>query len=301
MDPATIIGHQERLAGLAKALQSGRLNHAYLFVGPAGVGKTTVATAFAQAMLCSKGTLPACGECRSCTLFNAGNHPDFRRVGLDGTNIKMDLIRELQRDVGFHPLLSARKVFLLSPMEMMTEVAANGLLKTLEEPPPSVHFLGVAVDESALLSTIRSRMSPVWLAPVAPGEIVRGLRDRGVDEAAALKMADRSRGLPGAAISMLQEEVAESHDWGRVLQDKDIRTLLGKTSEAEKLTRADVEIWLEEMTVYYRNRLRGVQLIDDLQSIQNCLTAVRVARERLAANVNARLLLEALFLRLCGE
>ncbi|HEX2953923.1 MAG TPA: AAA family ATPase [Bacillota bacterium] len=297
----TIIGHQDRLADLAKALHSGRLNHAYLFVGPAGVGKTAVAHELAQAMLCQEQTLPACGKCRSCMLFAGGNHPDFRQIGLDGTNIKMELIRELQRDAGFHPLVASRKVFLLNPMEMMTEVAANGLLKTLEEPPPSVHFIGIAEDESALLTTIRSRMSTILLAPVPAETIADALLHRGIPAERAHTIAKLSRGLPGVALHMLEEEDSERFDWGEVLQNRNLTLLLRKLGEAEKLSRADVEIWLEEITTHYRNLLHQTTIGESSRRILESIEAVRTAKDRLAANVNARLLLEALFLKLCAE
>jgi DNA polymerase-3 subunit delta' len=301
VNSSAIIGHEERLADLAKALQSGRLSHAYLLVGPAGVGKTTVAEELACAMLCQEQTLPACGKCRSCMLFAGGNHPDFHRVGLNGATIKMELIRELQREAGFHPLVSSRKVFLLSPMEMLTEVAANGLLKTLEEPPPSVHFIGIAEDENALLATIRSRMSPVWLAPVSHETLVHALIQRGVAAERADHIAKVSRGLPGVALTMLEEEDSEHFNWGELLANRDLTSLLRKLGEAEKLSRADVEIWLEEITTYYRNLLHQTTIGDSGHRILVSLEAVRTAKDRLAANVNARLLLEALFLKLCAE
>ena len=292
-----IIGHGERLADLSKAVLSGRLSHAYLFLGPAGVGKTTVAFAFAQAILCLNRTMPACGECRSCRLFAAGNHPDFRPIGLEGT-IKIELIRELQRDVGYSPLISEHKVFLLSPLELMTEVAANGLLKTLEEPPPRVHFLGIAEDESALLATVRSRMSPVWLAPVPREEIIRGLTARGCDGERASVLAERSRGLPGVALAMFWEEAKEGLNWEKLLQRRDLAALLAMAAEAEKMPRPEIEARLEEIAAYYRSRLRKLNSREELQPIRACLSAVRTARDRLAANVNARLLLEGLFLRI---
>lgn len=270
------------------------MSHAYLFLGPTGVGKTTLARAFAKALLCLEATGEACGHCRSCSLFDSGNHPDLIPVGIDGESLKIEQIRELQRTLGFHPVLSRRKVVFLPYMEKMTEVAANGFLKTLEEPPAAVHFLGAAVDESVVLPTIRSRMQLVRLTYVPAEEIAQGLIQRGCPPEQAGTIASGSQGLPGLAIRRFQEAEAATRDWAALLEEAELLPLLRKAAEAEKVPREQVGQWLDEMAAYYRGRL-AVGGRETAKKTLVILEAIQTARNRLAFNVNARLLLEGVF------
>lgn len=148
---------------------SGRLAHAYLLEGLPGLGKLDFAKAFAYWMLCEqRHDNAACGECRSCSLLNAGSHPDFTLVmpEEEGKMIRVDWIRELNELVITTPQVAARRVVIISPAEAMNRAAANALLKTLEEPPGETFFLLVSSALEKLLPTIRSRCQ--WLHFSAP-------------------------------------------------------------------------------------------------------------------------------------
>lgn len=282
------------------ALGTGRLGHAYLFIGPGSVGKTPFAMEFAKAMLCMEPEEKRpCGHCRSCQRFEHNNHPDFRRIENDGSSIKIEQIRNLSKEAGYLPVLSQRKVFFLGEVELMTDVAANGFLKTLEEPPASVVFLGVTNDENKVLPTIRSRFQGVRLSPVPYNIIVEGLRNRGCSQEIAEALAKKSRGLPGQAISSLTLGESEVWDWGVAIEGRDLVALLKKAAETDKLHRQQAEIWLSELEAYYRGRLMG-ECKSNPRRVFEALTTIQIARERLAANVNTRLVYEGLFLQLCS-
>jgi DNA polymerase-3 subunit delta' len=287
------------LADLRRSLKTGRLNHAYLFIGPNGVGKNVVALALAKAALCLEGGDRApCGECRSCRVFDSGNHPDFHRIGQDGESIKIERIREVSREAGYHPVLSDRKIYLLEQMQLLTEVAANGFLKTLEEPPSYVHFLATTENEKDVLPTIRSRFQLVRLTPIPVEIISEELVKRGCSAERARQLAIGSRGLPGRALAGLQEEAEDTVDWSSLFEAGDILSLMKKAGEAEKASRSEVENWLDEWTGIFRNKLRDRDQVNNLNSILASLEAICLSQKRLAANVNIRLLLEGLFLRL---
>ena len=133
-----VIGHEWATELLAQAVRSGRVSHAYLFLGPDQVGKTTVAKAFARALVCERGDGGPCGEsdaCRSCRRTAEGRYPDVQIIAAEKNWIQIEQVRNLQADAAIAPLEGRRKVFVIREIERATLPAANALLKTLEEPP----------------------------------------------------------------------------------------------------------------------------------------------------------------------
>jgi DNA polymerase-3 subunit delta' len=195
----------ERLEG-----QAGRLHHALLVHGPAGIGKLALAERFAQRLLCEAGdgVRKPCGTCEGCRWFNASTHPDFRllepealarriaveddtdspstgaaRTAKPSLEIKVDQVRALDQFLGLRSHRGRRRVVLVHPAEAMNANAANALLKALEEPQPGAHFILVSHRPARLLPTIRSRCAAVPMAlPDAP--LARAwLEEQGVPEA----------------------------------------------------------------------------------------------------------------------
>jgi DNA polymerase-3 subunit delta' len=164
---------------------AGRLPHALLCHGPAGLGKQLFAECLAQALLCNDPKLDGspCGFCRACRLFTAGNHPDFVRVepAEEAKPIKVEQVRELCALLGYTSQFGGYKIVLLIPAERMNLNAANSLLKTLEEPPINSLLLLVTAVPSKLPATIRSRCQTLvfqqpsrqeavdWLTPYLKG------------------------------------------------------------------------------------------------------------------------------------
>jgi DNA polymerase-3 subunit delta' len=162
-----IPGQERAKALLQQALRLGRIAHAYLFAGPEGSGRHETAVAFAQAVLCERGGDDACGACLSCRKISHGNHPDLHWIKPDGASVKIEQIRELQRELSYRTAGAGYKVYIIEAAETMTVQASNSLLKFLEEPPSPVVAILIAPGAGAVLPTIRSRTQ---LVPFVPGD-----------------------------------------------------------------------------------------------------------------------------------
>ncbi len=170
------------MAFLEGGLKNGGHAHAYLFVGPSQVGKRTAALGFAQALNCLEAA-PPCGECRPCVRIASGKHADIQIVGLQAsertgrlrTEIGIDQIREIEKATYLPPFEGKCRVIIIEDADLLSQEAGNGLLKTLEEPPPSVVFILVASDEEALLPTVVSRCQRVEFPPLSAAAVEAAL------------------------------------------------------------------------------------------------------------------------------
>ena len=203
---------KEVAAALARALESGRLAHAYLFAGPRGVGKEAVAYALGAAALCPEKPLEGCGVCNTCRRVFADVHPDFRRYEAPGMHFDVDRVREILAETGRPPSESRRKVLLVVEPEKMTyrnDVPANAFLKTLEEPPGRTTFVLLSHDPRQLLPTTVSRCVNVHFPRLTAAELAEALvRERGVPAAAAADVARKADGtLEGAAAAVDEEQL----------------------------------------------------------------------------------------------
>ncbi len=215
-----VIGHEWAVRGLARSLANDRVAHAYLFTGPHGIGKTTLARALAQALECTE-PHPPCGQCRACQKIARERHPDV--LTLEGVPPRFDFdkdppppprsndrerrtlrirqIRDLEREIARAPFEGAWKVVILKRFEEAEEAAANAFLKTLEEPPARARLLITARDASLVLPTIASRCQVLALRPLPVEGVERALIERWqVDPAQARLLARLSGGRLGWAV-----------------------------------------------------------------------------------------------------
>ena len=202
----------------------GEPGHAYVFSGPAGIGKTKLAREVACGLLCENPSEDgACGVCHNCVYFREGSHPDFRELSLDEgeKNIKVAEVRQrICGDVSIYPQISARKVFLVDG-DGLNEEGQNALLKTLEEPPPYVVFLITVTDTVKLLPTILSRSAIVPLSPNTEAELLEMLtKELSISGEEALFFARYAKGIPGQALSLAQSP------WFSDLRDETLNLIL---------------------------------------------------------------------------
>lgn len=199
---------------LAEALDAGRLGHAQLFCGPAGIGKRAVAERLAHRALCTgrQPGAPACGHCRSCQLLQAGTHPDFHLVSFipnkEGTRLRSEIIIDQVRDLSSRLVLTTQyggaQVAIIDPAEAVNASASNALLKTLEEPVPGRYLWLVSANPARLSATIRSRCQRIEFRLPPRGEALQWLLAQGHPAAAAAEALDAARGHPGLADAWLR-------------------------------------------------------------------------------------------------
>ncbi len=207
-----IIGQEVAVNILKKSIENNRCAHAYLFVGPDGVGKRTTAIAFAKALNCRSSCSDGCDGCDSCRKIENGTHPDVELITpREGRlAISIEQIRKLQRSVSYKPLEGNWKVYIIDDAASATEDAANCLLKTLEEPPPQVILILITENIYRLLSTVRSRCQLILFKQIPRTLIEKMLRDQyHVTSDEARSLAWHSSGSIGRALYYLERKTPE--------------------------------------------------------------------------------------------
>lgn len=209
-----ILGHEIGIAAIKSAWRRERLAHAYLFVGPAGVGKHTFARQLGKTILCeAKGVaFDSCDQCPACKLVEAGTHPDLFQFGMpdDKMEFPIEVVREeVIPSLAMKPVRGARKIAIIDDADRMNDPAANCFLKTLEEPPPgSLLILVGGMNPERQLPTILSRCQVLRFSPLPSAQVKRVLIDKGVaDQSRLNRLVQLANGSPGQALAVDDEAV----------------------------------------------------------------------------------------------
>ncbi|WP_129598942.1 DNA polymerase III subunit delta' [Anaerophilus nitritogenes] len=202
-----IIGQEKIIKYFKNTIQQQKIVHAYLFEGPKGIGKNTLAKLFAKAIHCQYNHGDACDECSSCIKVNTHNHPDIKVIEPEGKSIKNHQIEEFQQDLYKKPYESDKKIYFIKEAQTMTTSAQNRLLKTLEEPPEYGVIILMSTNANILLPTIRSRCQIIKLNKVKQKYIEELLKNKyDLNHEETRIMAIFSDGILGKAIYLKESE-----------------------------------------------------------------------------------------------
>jgi len=216
---AEVVGHRPVVEMLRGMAARDHVGHAWLFHGPEGVGKRTVAMAFLSYLVCrDRSPEDSCGRCPSCRQVDEGIFPDIQVLVPDGPFLKIEQVREAMPRLFFPPLVGPVKGLVLDDAHLMKLEAANAALKTLEEPPPGVVFILVTSAPDLLPRTVVSRCFPVAFGRLSTEEVRSLLAARGIDEPMAEVAAAMARGRPGLAMRLARTDgLSEGTDLLRAL------------------------------------------------------------------------------------
>jgi DNA polymerase III subunit delta' len=207
-----ILGHEKAIHLLQRAIRTEKVVHSYLFLGNEGIGKKQVALQFAKALNCLKGgpeTGEACDQCLSCRKIRDGFHPDVLLLEPENQTLKVEQVRQMQKDLAYRPYEGRRRVCIITAADRMAPNMSNILLKTLEEPPLHTVIILLANHPRLLLPTILSRCQAVRFHPLPISLVTQWLvEQKGLDPEEAHLVASLSEGSPGKALD-LQEEIRE--------------------------------------------------------------------------------------------
>ncbi len=311
-----------------------RLPHAILFHGPQGTGKTVFAEQFAQSLLCSSPCADgqACGTCDACGWFTQYAHPDYRRVRPEALEdevpddegegkkasktktpskeIKIDQVRALGDFMTVSTHRQGLRVVLLYPAEALNMAAANAILKTLEEPPPSTVFLLVSHSVERLLPTILSRCRKFALPMPAPEQALAWLEQQGVANAGDW-LAEQG-GAPLAALTLARDGAREVQDaFLQALARPDVEAALKTAEHLQKASMPDLVLWQQRWLYdllalkfsgrirYYPRYRKELERLAGHVAASELLRLIKGANERRAVAehpLSARLFLEDLLL-----
>ncbi|MGN0988496.1 MAG: DNA polymerase III subunit delta' [Otoolea sp.] len=318
-----IIGHDKVKDHLRKAIEYHKVSHAYILSGEEGMGKKTLADAFAMTLLCERSDKEPCLQCHACKQMMSGNHPDVIRVTHEKPgSIGVDDIRtQINDTIYIKPYSSSYKIYLVDEAEKMTPQAQNALLKTIEEPPAYAVIMLMTTNQELFLPTILSRCIQLKLRPLKDTQVSDYLKETmGIPEEKADVFAAFARGNLGKAIHL-----ASSEEFGLLyrqilnllknLKEMDISMLLDSIRKLQE-DQLDLRECLDFMQLWYRDILmfKVTKDINTLvfkeeyakvsslcqkssyEGLELILEAIEKAKTRLDANVNADLALELMLL-----
>jgi len=333
-----VVGQSRVVSLLQHSLEKGTLAHAYLLIGPAHVGKMTLALNLAQALNC-EATPPPCGECASCQKIASGKHADVQIIGLTSNGnsaeakpraeISIDQIRQMQHSASLPPFEGRYKVFIVDGAERLSHEAANCLLKTLEEPIGKIIFILLATNERLLPPTVVSRCQRLELPPLAATEVEAALNSSwGIEPQKAELLARLSHGCLGWAISAATDDGLLQQHTQRLDRLLDIINadyeerfayaahLAAQFSQNRAWVQEILDLWLD----WWRDLLlikvgcndtitnidRSAMLIEmargyNLAQIKVFINSIQAAGEQLRLNANPQLVLETLMLSIPGK
>lgn len=315
-----IAGQETAKKILQNGLRTDRISHAYIFNGPPGSGQMETALAFIQALFCTEGKDEACGTCLECRKVRHGNHPDLISIAPDGTAIKIDQIRQLQRMFSYRSKSGNPKAYIIDQADKMNVQAANSLLKFLEEPPSPAVAILLTNNGKALLPTIQSRAQWVPFLPLDPEILLQKLSNEGVPAAIARSVVHLAAGIELCRDLASQNWFAEIRNvvlqLGKESAGRGGSPLITAQQSVFKAGLGDhldtlfdlFHLWFKDMIQAQANRHDRIVFIDEWEFISktagtqssgvwvSCMAHAAESKKKLRYNMNGQLCLEQFLL-----
>jgi DNA polymerase-3 subunit gamma/tau len=288
-----LIGQEALVRTLSNAFASGRIAHAFMLTGVRGVGKTTTARIIARALNCigpdgkrKEPTIHPCGVCEPCVAIAESRHMDVQEMDA-ASRTGIDDIREIIEGVRYAPASARYKVYIVDEVHMLSKQAFNGLLKTLEEPPPHVKFIFATTEIRKVPVTVLSRCQRFDLRRIETPMLIAHLRNIAeqeniqIEDAALALIARAAEGSVRDSLSLLDQAIA--HEEGHAIGVESVRGMLGLADRGrvldlfEKLMAGDIAAALGELTQLYDCGADPLAVMQDLLETTHFLTRVRVA------------------------
>jgi DNA polymerase-3 subunit delta' len=314
-----IQGHDAVVERFRRTLQANRLASTYLFVGPEGVGKRAFALKLAQTLLCTRhdpADMEPCGQCESCLLALAGNHPDLDLISLQPGKRQLLLSQfvgerdsrnqeGLCRSIALRPMIGRRRVAIIDDADWFNVESANCLLKTLEEPPPGAVIILIGTSRSRQLPTILSRAQIVRFQPLSTKAVSDLLQANGIagDDRTAGELAQRSQGsvtsareLADQALWQMRDRIMASwhggeFDLSRIMRE--IEEFINDAGKEAELRRNRFRQLLTLVARKLSDELRTEPDADDAEILLEALDLCLEAEQQLDRNANQSTLLES--------
>lgn len=291
-----LVGQQYVVRSIKNAVQEGKVGHAYLFCGPRGTGKTSMARLLARAVNCEDKEHAPCGKCENCLAAIEGTHPDIIEINA-ANETHVEDVRDLIERARLSPMMGQHKAYIVDEVHQLSSSAASALLKTLEEPPEHVIFILATTDPQKLLPTIISRCQRFDFSKIKNEDIKNHLLDvankEGVtlEEEAAEKLAILADGGMRDSLSMLEQAIAYTS--GNITNDA-INEIYGLASVSEKikflkaLHKKDIQYVLEHIEMFAEKGIDFKRLTSDLVSIiKDAVIYDKTQKESLLRVLNA--------------
>jgi DNA polymerase III subunit delta' len=322
-----LLGHEWAVEMLKQHITRDSVRHAYLFTGPPGLGRRSLALRFAQALDCPNPYAPgeACGKCKTCQQIERMQYPDLAVIQAEkeGGTMKVEQIRTVRQSLSLKPYQGKYRLALFLRFQEANANAANALLKTLEEAPAHVILLLTADTAEQLLPTITSRCEILRLRPLSVEVVASYLLEHGSEAETANLLAHISGGRPGYALRLLADEEALDFRQRRLAEMQDLlksnrrerfayaEKLTNRRYEAKERFRETILLWLSFWrdvllrTAGSETPLTNVDYSEAVEALANRLTMndarnlvsdAEQAIDKLERNVNARLLAEVTLL-----
>ena len=287
-DFSALIGQETLVRTLNNAIAANRIPHAFILTGIRGVGKTTTARIIAKALNCEIGeTANPCGVCSNCTAISESRHVDVLEMDA-ASHTGIGDIREIIDSVQYLPTMGRHKIYIIDEVHMLSKAAFNGLLKTLEEPPPHVVFVFATTEIRKIPVTILSRCMRFDLARVEPEVLaahlasVCGKEEFTFDEGALEVIADAAEGSVRDSLSILDQAMALSGE-SKKIEEQVVRQMLGLVGWQqifgllEPLFGGNIAQTLEKARSLYQAGADPVQVLEDMLEIAHLLSQLKAA------------------------